>query len=334
MILGYAYYRVAGEAYALVSIGLVSFAAVAQFAPAMLGGMYWKGGTRTGAIVGLVARLHWSGRIRCCCRRSRSRAGCRSRSSSRGRSASRCSSRSSCSGIAGLDPIAHSLFWSMLANLGGYIALLAVRPAERTRAHAGARCSSTPSAWPAGRRAAVARQRVADELQRAGRPLPRSGARGGGIRGVCARGAASRPTSRVLEPDAETVHFAEMLLAGAIGAASARVMVATVVQEEPLGIEEVLDILDEASQVIAYSRQLEEKSRELEAATRGAARGQRAAEGARPAEGRLHVDGDARAAHAADVDPRAVGDPVRRAGPRPGAAHAASSASSSRRASA
>ena len=39
-------FTLAGEAYALVSIGLISFAAVAQFAPAMLGGMYWKGGTR------------------------------------------------------------------------------------------------------------------------------------------------------------------------------------------------------------------------------------------------------------------------------------------------
>src|SRR5437660_5070715 len=54
MILGYAYYRVAGEAYALVSIGLVSFAAVAQFAPAMLGGMYWKQGTHAGAFSGLT----------------------------------------------------------------------------------------------------------------------------------------------------------------------------------------------------------------------------------------------------------------------------------------
>src|SRR2546423_11796270 len=49
MMLGYGYYRAAGEAYALVSIGLVSFAAVAQFAPAMLGGMYWTGGTLAGA---------------------------------------------------------------------------------------------------------------------------------------------------------------------------------------------------------------------------------------------------------------------------------------------
>ena len=53
MMLGYVYYRAAGEAYALVAIGLVSFAAVAQFAPAMLGGMYWKQGTRNGALCGL-----------------------------------------------------------------------------------------------------------------------------------------------------------------------------------------------------------------------------------------------------------------------------------------
>ena len=36
-MLGYLYFRIAGEAYALVSIGLISFAAVAQFAPALLG---------------------------------------------------------------------------------------------------------------------------------------------------------------------------------------------------------------------------------------------------------------------------------------------------------
>src|SRR6185369_4670192 len=42
LLLGYFYYVVAGEAYALVSIGLISFAAVAQFAPAFLGGLYWK----------------------------------------------------------------------------------------------------------------------------------------------------------------------------------------------------------------------------------------------------------------------------------------------------
>jgi signal transduction histidine kinase len=70
-----------------------------------------------------------------------------------------------------------------------------------------------------------------------------------------------------LEADAGLVHHAEMQLAGAIGAASARVMIASVVKEEALSVEEVREILDEASQVVAYSHRLEQKSRELEAAT-------------------------------------------------------------------
>jgi signal transduction histidine kinase len=70
-----------------------------------------------------------------------------------------------------------------------------------------------------------------------------------------------------LAVDGELVRHAERLLAGAIGTASARVMIATVAEEEPLGIDEVMRILDETSQVIEYSRRLEEKSRELQAAT-------------------------------------------------------------------
>src|SRR5712691_4173014 len=55
LLLGYLYFKLAGEAYALVSIGLISFAAVAQFAPVVLGGIFWKGGTRHGAMAGLIA---------------------------------------------------------------------------------------------------------------------------------------------------------------------------------------------------------------------------------------------------------------------------------------
>jgi signal transduction histidine kinase len=69
------------------------------------------------------------------------------------------------------------------------------------------------------------------------------------------------------EADAEFVHYVETRLAGAIGAASARIMVASAVKEEALELDEVREILDEASQVVVYSHRLEQKSRELEAAT-------------------------------------------------------------------
>jgi signal transduction histidine kinase len=73
--------------------------------------------------------------------------------------------------------------------------------------------------------------------------------------------------AKLREADADLVNFTERLLAGAIGAASARVMVASVAKGEVVGIEEVMKILEETSQVIEYSHSLEQKSRELEATT-------------------------------------------------------------------
>ena len=42
IFLGYGFHHLIGESYTLVNIGLISFAAVAQFAPAFFGGLYWR----------------------------------------------------------------------------------------------------------------------------------------------------------------------------------------------------------------------------------------------------------------------------------------------------
>ncbi len=263
LILGYVYYRVAGEAYALVSIGLVSFAAVAQFAPAMLGGMYWKGGTRSGAIVGLVAGFSvWAYTLLL---PSFAKSGWLPISFvDQGPFAIALLKPQQLLGMAGLDPIAHALFWSMLANLGGYI-LFSLLGRQTAREHTQA-LLFVDAFKVAGKTSTLWRGSASlTQLQElVGRFLGPTAAEDAFSAFAARRGIAE---GKPLPPDAETVHFAEMLLAGAIGGASARVMVATVVQEEPLGIAEVLDIPDEASQVIAYSHKLEDKSRELEAAT-------------------------------------------------------------------
>ena len=54
LLLGYAYYRVAGTA-ALASIGLLAFAAIAQLAPAFFGGLLWRRATARGAVAGMLA---------------------------------------------------------------------------------------------------------------------------------------------------------------------------------------------------------------------------------------------------------------------------------------
>ena len=55
LFLAYVYYRLAGDAQ-LASIGLLSFAAIAQLAPAFFGGLIWRRGTARGALAGMTDR--------------------------------------------------------------------------------------------------------------------------------------------------------------------------------------------------------------------------------------------------------------------------------------
>jgi Na+/proline symporter/signal transduction histidine kinase len=265
LVLGYLYFYLAGEAYALVSIGLISFTAVAQFAPAIIGGIFWKGGTRTGAICGLAAGfLVWAYTLLL---PSFAKSGWLPITFlSHGLFGTDLLRPQQLFGLQGLDDITHCLFWSMLANIGCYIGISLIKgptAAEHGQATVFVDALKHPAAT-AGSRFWRGSASVNDLQLLLGRFLGPERAREAFAAYARSRGAKSVDA---LAADANLVHYAESLLAGAIGSASARVMVASVVEEEPLGLDEVMNIIDEASQVLAYSRQLEQKSRELEAAT-------------------------------------------------------------------
>src|SRR5262249_58701719 len=60
LFFAYLYYRLAGDAQ-LASIGLLSFAAVAQLAPAFLGGLFWRRANARGALAGMtIGILIWA----------------------------------------------------------------------------------------------------------------------------------------------------------------------------------------------------------------------------------------------------------------------------------
>ncbi len=265
LLLGYIYFRAAGEAYALVGIGLISFSAVAQFAPALFGGMYWKQGTRAGAAAGLLAGfVVW---LYTLLLPSFAKSGWIGNGFvEQGLFGVEWLKAQALFGLSGMDEISHCLWWSLFANIGCYIVVS---------------LNSTPDAVEASQA-----ERFVDIMRHGRRDADARLWRGktslGAVVELLERflgvarahqqlqayaGTRGHADWRELPADAEFVHFAEVELAGAIGSASARVMVASVVQEEDLGLEEVLDILDEATQVRAYSRELEFKQRELEAAT-------------------------------------------------------------------
>lgn len=55
ILLGYLYARVMSRNMVLMEIGLISFVAVAQFGPAVFGGLYWKRANGAGALLGILA---------------------------------------------------------------------------------------------------------------------------------------------------------------------------------------------------------------------------------------------------------------------------------------
>jgi Na+/proline symporter/CheY-like chemotaxis protein len=57
MIAAYAYFRVTETNFRLASVGLISFAAIAQFAPAFFFGLVWRGANARGAVLGMGAGI-------------------------------------------------------------------------------------------------------------------------------------------------------------------------------------------------------------------------------------------------------------------------------------
>ncbi|HSG23127.1 MAG TPA: EAL domain-containing protein, partial [Azonexus sp.] len=228
LLLGYAYHRLAGEAYALVSIGLISFAAVAQFAPALLGGIYWKGGTCRGALAGLGAGfLVWAYTLML---PAFARSGWLPvEFLDEGPFAIALLRPLALFGLTGLDEISHAMLWSMLANIGAYLTVSVISEqsaVEQTQATLFVDIFK--------------HDRGAERIWRASGSLPDLYALL--TRFLGAENAQQTFTSYARqrgldwpqEIDAELSRYCESHLAGVIGAASARVMLASVVEEELL----------------------------------------------------------------------------------------------------
>ncbi|MDQ4059890.1 MAG: PAS-domain containing protein, partial [Pseudomonadota bacterium] len=251
LFLGYAYYRVAGEA-ALASIGLLSFAALAQIAPAFVGGLVWSRGTALGASAGLVIgfltwaytlllpSLVWEGVIWSDLLVSGPL------------------------GIAALKPrslfgtempqLTHGVAWSLSLNVLAYVGFSLLRPAtalERLQADAFVD-EGDLSIAPSFRlfRASV----TVDELRMAvARYL-------GEERTTRSFQAFAHGRGQSLDPRAEAdihlLRYAEHLLASAIGAASSRLALSLLLRRRNVSTGEALKLLDDASAAIQYSREL------------------------------------------------------------------------------
>lgn len=248
----YLYYRLFTGLGTLSAIGLLSFAAVAQFAPSVIGGMVWRGGSYRGAVWGLLLGFGvWAYTLLLPALLTASEQGARLLAEGPlGIAALR---PQALFGLDVLDPVAHGTFFSLAANLFVYLLvswLAQPRLAERLQAvqfltPAGtAPAVTAPAATPAT---------VGDLLALLERFL-------GGERAQSLLGEFSRQRGKPLpvvqdRADRELLRFTEHLLAGALGASSARLLLASTLRGRDMLPEDVIRLLDETSHAIVFSQE-------------------------------------------------------------------------------
>ena len=120
IIMGYYFERFVGQSYMLVNIGMISFVAVLQFAPLIIGGLYWRRANKMGALFGLSAGfLIW---FYTQILPSFAKSGWMAASFLQdGPLGIGFLKPEELFGLSGFDNISHTVFWSLVFNTGLYV---------------------------------------------------------------------------------------------------------------------------------------------------------------------------------------------------------------------
>ncbi len=236
----------------LAEIGLLSFAAIAQFAPAFLIGFMWKRATARGAAAGILAGFAvWAYTLLL----------------PRLIAAFPDGAAFLKQGPFGLtmlrpemlfylhfDHLTHGVVWSLFANLFALVSVSLLRPLEPIeRLQTNIFIEDTPAQPVPAFRPWRTRIPMSELISTASRYLgeertQRSFADYMALRGI---------DPKAPEPgDIHALKFTENLLASAIGTPSSRVVMSLMLRRLNVGRESALRLLDEASEAVQYNRDL------------------------------------------------------------------------------
>ncbi len=254
--LAYGIERMVGQAYPLTQMGLISFVAVAQFGPAFLGGLYWRRASCAGAMAGLACGFAVWGYCLLLPAAGQLVPGI-SDLVALGPGGWTILRPLALFGLEGLDPISHATSWSLAANTLAYVLVSGFgNQSAIERAQASAFVDGTSH----DRSALHPWQsilRLGDLRELAVRLV-------GTDRGEGAFDAYLVERRRDMGPrngpsdfaDRDAIRFTENLVAGAVGAPSARILMATSLGGYSLSRKAALAMLDEASEAIHFNRRL------------------------------------------------------------------------------
>ncbi len=251
--MAYAYYRMIGASAALAQVGLLSFAAVAQFAPAFFGGLVWRRATARGAMWGItVGFAVW---LYCLLLPSFVDAGWIGRDILDHGPLGVGLLRPRMLFAMEFDPLTHGVLWSLLANTCAYVAGSLTRapsPIERVQATSFVTRDLQPGAGSGFKlwRTAVTAGRLQETVARY---IGQERAQVAFAEFLAQRGSAASPAA---EADVRLIRFAEHLLASAVGVASARLVIALMLERHSTQARGAMKLLDDASAAIQHNRDL------------------------------------------------------------------------------
>lgn len=264
IIASYFIYRVVVLDYNLVSIGMVSFVVIAQLGPAFFGAIVWRRGSRRGATAGIIVGFLvcvYTLLIPYASGAAHYAAGFLKN----GPWGITLFKPFQLFGLDYLDPVPHALFWSLFANIFVYMWVSVMyRGNYRERNYA---------------EMFVDIDKYINMHENAF--IWKGTAYTSDIQKVLKRFLGEDRTRRALSifhtkygldknqdlADARLIKFAENLLTGHIGSASAKILISSVVKEEKITLAEVLKILEESQENIALNKKLTETSDELKQIT-------------------------------------------------------------------
>lgn len=256
MLLAYFYYRVFGDHGPLASFGLLAFVAAIQFLPAIIGGIYWKEGTRYGVLAGMTAgMLLW----------------CYTLVLPTMREANVIPSAmdallpptlntaewlqpTALFGISGMDPLTHGVFWSLTFNL---LLFILVSRLSKGRLVDRIQASAFLNAYnkDLSDQSRLLGQVTVGDLQTLTERFLGPQRTEHAFTGFALQRGESYPLSGD-KASSELIQYTERLLAGVIGASSARIVMDSTLRGKEMQIGDVVAIVDEASQALRFNRSL------------------------------------------------------------------------------
>ena len=258
LALGYGYYHVSGGSAALAAIGLIAFLGMAQVLPALIGGLFWRGATRVGAMLGLVTGFTvWAFTSFL-------------PSFGPGAALSQAVFDQGLFGLAWLrpyslfgteamDPLTHALFWSLVLNALAFCigSLLSFPgPVERLQGAAFVNVfegAVGPQRWARGQAEPEALLTMAQRIlgEEVALSLFQTAAREQGKEGY------------LPDPTPAFLDTLEARLSGSVGAATAHAMISQLVGRATVTVEDLMAVASESAHIMEYSAQLEAREAEL-----------------------------------------------------------------------